>query len=97
MRLPGLDLVRVRDVALASAGDPQVLAWAAREDRLLLTHDVNTMTGHANSRLRDGHRMAGLVVVPQWVPIGAAVADLEVLLTCSPPEELADRVTYLPL
>ena len=43
-RLPGLDLVRVQDVGLSGADDPTILAWAAREGRVMLTHDVSTMT-----------------------------------------------------
>jgi hypothetical protein len=36
--------------------DPDVLEWAAREGRILLTHDVNTMLGHAWDRVRLGFR-----------------------------------------
>jgi predicted nuclease of predicted toxin-antitoxin system len=38
-RMPGLDVARVQDVGLAQAPDPTVLAWAAGEQRILLTHD----------------------------------------------------------
>lgn len=40
---PGIDLVRVQDVGLASADDPAVLAWAATENRLMLTLDAETL------------------------------------------------------
>ena len=46
-RLPTLDVVRAQDVGLSGQPDPIVLAWAAQEDRVLLTHDVSTMTAHA--------------------------------------------------
>jgi hypothetical protein len=39
-----LDLVRVQDVGLSETDDPDILAWAAREQRVVLTHDVNTMS-----------------------------------------------------
>ncbi len=39
-----LDAVRVQDVGLSGADDRSVLAWAATEDRLLLTHDAATIT-----------------------------------------------------
>lgn len=42
-RIPNLDVVCALDVGLASVGDPDLLEWAAAEDRLLLTHDVNTV------------------------------------------------------
>ncbi len=37
LRQADLDLVRVQDVGLAGAEDPQLLAWAAENDRILLT------------------------------------------------------------
>ena len=36
---PTLDIVRVQDVGLRTASDPDILAWAASEGRILLTHD----------------------------------------------------------
>jgi len=38
-----LDIVRIQEVGLSGADDPTVLEWAAREGRVLLTHDVTTM------------------------------------------------------
>lgn len=40
-RLPTADTVRVQDAGLGGADDPAVLEWAANEERVLLTHDVN--------------------------------------------------------
>ncbi|MBE2200294.1 MAG: DUF5615 family PIN-like protein [Anaerolinea sp.] len=37
-RLPDLDIVRVQDSEAAEADDPAVLAWAASQGRILLTH-----------------------------------------------------------
>lgn len=35
---PDIDIVRVQDVDLSGADDPTVLAWAAQERRIVLTH-----------------------------------------------------------
>ena len=43
-RKPDLDIVRVQDIGLSGADDPTVLEWAAQEGRILLTHDVSTIT-----------------------------------------------------
>ena len=59
-RRPDLDIVRIRDTAMRGAGDPAVLEWAATEGRVLLTHDVTTMTKHAYERARAGKPMAGV-------------------------------------
>jgi len=61
---PDLDIVRVQDVGLFSVDDPTVLEWAANEDRVLLTHDVATITKYAYERVNAGSYMPG-VVEPQ--------------------------------
>lgn len=96
-RMPGLDLVRVREVGLARAADPHVLEWAAAEGRVLLTHDRDTMPGHAYERVRAGLPMPGVVEVPSDPAIGPTVDDLEVLVACSLKGELEGQVVYLPL
>ncbi|MGQ0605104.1 MAG: DUF5615 family PIN-like protein [Anaerolineales bacterium] len=53
-RYPELDVIRVQDTELASADDPSILEWAARENRVLLTHDVTTMTRYAYERVQAG-------------------------------------------
>ena len=50
-RNPGIDLVRAVDVGLGGVEDPDVLAWAAAEGRIVLTHDVSTMVGFAYERV----------------------------------------------
>ena len=52
------------DVGLLGKSDPMVLEWAAREMRVLLTHDVRTMRYHAYARLAAGLSMPGVFVVP---------------------------------
>jgi len=60
-RKPGLDIVRIQDVGLSGADDPTVLEWAAQEGRVLLTHDVTTITRYAyGSATRLGQRTRSL-------------------------------------
>ena len=53
-RLPTIDIVRVQDAGLGGADDPTVLEWAAGESRVLLSHDVNTITAFALRANRKG-------------------------------------------
>lgn len=50
-RVPALDFRTVQQAGLAGADDPAVLARAAREGRVLLTHDVKTVTKFAYERV----------------------------------------------
>ena len=46
-----LDIVCIQDVGLSGADDRTVLEWTAKENRVLLTHDVSTMTHYAYERV----------------------------------------------
>jgi hypothetical protein len=96
-RVPDLDLVRVQDAGLSGADDAAVLAWAARDGRVLLTHDVRTLTAYANARVRSGQPMPGVVAVGRAVAVGHAIEDLILLAEASLEGELEDRIVYLPL
>jgi len=62
-RKPDLDIVRIQDVGLSGADDATVLEWAAQENRVLLTHDVTSITKYAYERLRASKRMPGVISV----------------------------------
>jgi hypothetical protein len=96
-RKPELDIVRVQDAGLSGTDDPAVLDWAAREGRVLLTHDVSTMTRYAYDRVRAGLPMPGLFEVSRAIPIGRAIDDILLLAACSLEDEWEGQVRYLPL
>jgi hypothetical protein len=92
-----LDILRVQDAGLIGADDPTVLAWAAGEDRVLVTHDVATMSEHAFDRVVKGERMPGVFKVSRSVPVAQVLEDLLLLAECSSEGEWEGRVIYLPL
>ena len=96
-RQPNLDLVRVQDVGLRTAGDPAILAWAAAEGRPLLTHDRRTMRDFALARVRAGEPMPGVFIVSRHLPIGQAINEILLVALASEAHEWQDRVEYLPL
>lgn len=96
-RMPSLDLVRVQDVGLREVDDPSVLEWAARERRITLTHDVNTMTAFAFDRIRRNQAMPGMFVVTQQAALATVIADILLIAECSDSSEYEGQVIYLPL
>ena len=96
-RRSDLNIVRVQDAGLSGASDPEVLAWAAQERRILLTHDVSTITRHAFDRVQAGLRMPGVFQIGRDIAIGAAIEDLLLLAEYSLEDEWEGQVRYLPL
>jgi len=96
-RNPRLDIVTVQEVGLSGAKDPAVLEWAAQEGRIIVTHDVSTMTKHAAARVRASKSMPGLFEVSRSIPIGRAIEDLLLLAECSLDGEWEGQILHLPL
>ncbi len=95
-RNPELDIVRVQDVAgLAGADDPVLLEWAAQSGRILLTHDVATITKYAYERIRAGQRVPGIFEISRNVSVGQAIEDILLLVEYSFEDEWENRIHYL--
>src|SRR5688500_2377476 len=96
-RIPNLDIVRVQDVGLRGAEDPTILEWAANESRVVLTHDVSTMTHFAYERVKADLLMPGVIEVADDLPIGQVIEDILLLVEYSDNREWEGQVVYLPL
>ena len=96
-RKPDLNIVRIQAVGLSGADDSTVLEWAAREECVLLTHDVTTITHYAYERVRAGKPMPGIFEVSRDTPIGVAIEDILLLAEYSLEGEWEGQVRYLPL
>jgi hypothetical protein len=91
------DIIRVQDGGLSGADDPTVLEWAAQNQRLLLTHDVSTVTAFACDRVREAKPMPGVFEVSREVPLAIAIEEIVLLAVCSAEGEWEGHVRYLPL
>jgi hypothetical protein len=73
---PGIEFLRAREAGLEEWPDADILAYAAAEGWIVLSHDVNTMSAVAAARLEAGQPMNGLFLVHQRSPIAAVISDL---------------------
>ena len=96
-RKPDLDIVRAQDVGLSGSDDPALLEWAAQEKRIVLTHDVSTMTRYAYERVRAGRPMSGVFEIGRSLALGQVIEDVLLLAECSHEGEWDGQVRYLPL
>lgn len=97
LRQRNLDLCRVQDVGLGGVDDPAILAWAANNERILLTHDRATMPDFAYERLTKGEPIPGLFVVNDRMPVRQAIDELLLLIDFSEQAEWKGLVLYFPL
>jgi predicted nuclease of predicted toxin-antitoxin system len=67
-REPAIEFLRARDVGLHERPDAEVLEYAADNQLLVISHDVNTMPAEAYARIRADRRVAGLLMVKQSEP-----------------------------
>jgi predicted nuclease of predicted toxin-antitoxin system len=96
-RLREIDLVRAQDAMPDGSPDPEVLAWAAAENRILITNDRNTMIGSAYQRVAAGEPLPGLIATTNKQSIGSAIDDIQLIAEFMPAEEIRDQVVvFLP-
>ena len=96
-RKADIDIVRIQDVGLSGMDDPTLLEWAAQQGRVLLTHDVSTITKYAYERIEAGLVMPGVFEVSRTAPIGQVIEEILLLIECSLEGEWQDQIIYLPL
>jgi predicted nuclease of predicted toxin-antitoxin system len=97
LRLPQLDLVRAQDALPEGTPDPEVLAWAASEGRVLITNDRDTMVGFAYRRAAAGEPSPGLIVTTMRQSIGSIIDDIQLITEYMTEEAIRDQVViYLP-
>jgi len=94
---PSVDFQRIRDVGLRQSPDLEVLDFAAQHDRILVSHDINTMPVAAKARLESGVPMRGLLLVHQSRSVSDIADSLILIWSASESEEWNDVITFLPI
>jgi hypothetical protein len=96
-REPAIDLLRSQDFLPKGTPDPEVLQWAARDGRVLVSNDRKTMIGFAYARIAAGEPLPGVIITTNKQPIGAAIAEILIIAVCMAEDEMRDQVVFLPL
>ena len=95
-REPSLDIVRAAEVHLGHTPDPDILAWAANQNRIVITGDLNTMVGFAWARVQSGEVMPGVLALLENTGIGRVLDDILLVALCYTQEEIKDQALYIP-
>ncbi len=95
-RNSAIDFQTADEADLRGSEDKDVLKRAARENRLLISHDRRTMPFHF-ARFIATQTSAGLIIVSQDLSIRQAAEDLVLIWEASEAEEWINRIASLPV
>jgi len=95
-REPSIDFLSARVLA-DKTPDPIVLALAAADDRILVSHDVHTMPGHFADFVRSAGSSPGLFLIPQRLPVVESIEQIVLIWSVSEAEEWRNTLVWLPL
>jgi hypothetical protein len=92
-----IDAIRIGDPPDLPRGtlDPDLLVWAEREQRLILTRDRRTMPGHLARHLAAGRHSPG-VLCPRRIKLDDIIDFLACIAYASHPDDWLDNFTFIP-
>jgi predicted nuclease of predicted toxin-antitoxin system len=92
-----VDVLTAQEDGAATMDDPVLLDLAMALGRVVFTQDEDFLR-EVHRRQETGEAFAGVIYAHQLnVTIGQCVSDLELITKVYEPEDLANRVEYLPL
>jgi hypothetical protein len=94
-REPRIDFRSAQSARLDNVPDSEVLAMAAREGRILVSHDFQTMPNHFRQFIQH-QQSPGALLIRQDTPVGDVIDSLLLIRDASEPDEWEDRVCLVP-
>lgn len=94
---PKVDAVSIQEVGYDGATDEQVIDFAVKLGRVIVTRDRKTLIAAAKRRSRQGVTVPGVVLTSARQSPGDAAEDLALIAEGLRPEELANEFVFLPL
>jgi hypothetical protein len=93
-----IDVVRVGDPPDLPLGslDPDILVWAEREGRILISLDRRTLPGHLADHLQAGNHSPGVLLVRPSASVPDVIEYLVMAAYAAQPAEYRDIYRYIP-
>src|ERR1035438_7973885 len=95
-REPAMDFLSANQAMLQGVPDPEVLALAAEQGRILVTSDLRTMPRHFGEFLQARGYCAGVFLVKQRAPLADVIDALVLIWSASDADEWENRVVEIP-
>jgi len=95
-RVPQIDFQTANEAGFEGLRDPDILAIAAKEGRILVSHDRRTMPIHFGEFI-ETQISPGIFLVSQDAEIRKVIEDLILIWAASEAEEYVNSIRTLPL
>ena len=97
LRLRGIDVITAQEDNANTFSDPELLERATSLKRVLFTFDDDLLAEAAN-RQKNGTLFSGVIFAyPLHISIGLCVNNLQLIAQAGDPEDLANKVEFLPI
>jgi len=97
LRLRSVDVLTAQEDSAETLSDSELLDRATRLNRVLFTFDDDLLV-EAVKRQREGRPFNGVIYAhPLRITIGQCIRELELIAKAGDPQDLKDRVEFLPL
>jgi hypothetical protein len=95
-REPAIDFLSAHEARLEGVPDPDVLAFATNQNRILVTSDLRTMPRHFGDFLEANGQCAGVFLVRQRAPLAEVIEARLLVWAASDADEWKNRVVEIP-
>ena len=95
-REPAIDFLSANEAKLEGVPESEVLAFATRQNRILVTSDLRTMPHHFGDFLEAHGQCAGVFLVKQRAPLADVIEPLVLVWAASDADEWKNRVVEIP-
>jgi hypothetical protein len=95
-REPSASFLRANEAGAVGIDDLRVLQIAADQNRILVSHDIRTIPRHFGHFIEQ-HSSPGVILIPQKLPVIAAIEQLVMIFLASEREEWVNQICFLPL
>ncbi|MBI3660069.1 DUF5615 family PIN-like protein [Candidatus Acetothermia bacterium] len=97
LRMRAVDVLTAQEDGAETFSDAELLDRAAELDRVLCTFDDDLLTEAAQRQKKNKGFKGVIYAHPLRITIGQYLQDLELIAKASEPEDLDNRVEFLPL
>src|SRR5262249_50884075 len=93
---PSIAIPTVIELGRSGLSDSEQLEFAHRNGQILISHDVNSLRGLAESRIVDGRGVSGVLLTAQSNPTREIAETIILIWAASDASEWVDRVVFIP-